>query len=84
MKGLKVKTMTRKGLNLRNGDSTGSDWNLLLTRTPDSIGNQRDTDEYVKLSFSNGKVASDNFEVLQSLKEWFTFTKNLLKSVNLQ
>ena len=54
-------------LNLRNGDSTESDWNLLLTRTPDSIGNQKDTEEYVKLSFSNEKLASDNFEALQSL-----------------
>ena len=40
---------------------------LLLTRTPDSNGNQKDTDEYVKLSLSNEKVASDNFEALQSL-----------------
>ena len=54
-------------MNLRNGDSTESDWNLQLTKTPDSIGNQKDTEEYVKLSFSNEKVASDNFEAPQSL-----------------
>ena len=54
-------------LKLRNGDSTEYHWDLLLARTADSIGNQKDTDEYVKLSFSNQKIASDNFEVLQSL-----------------
>ena len=54
-------------LNLQNGDSTESDWNLLLATTPDSIGNQKYTEEYVKLSFSNEKVASDNFEALQCL-----------------
>ena len=54
-------------MNLRNGDSTESDWNLQLTKTPDSIGNQKDTEEYAKLSFSNEKVASDNFEAPQSL-----------------
>ena len=40
-------------LNLRNGDSTESDWNLLQSRTPDSVGRKKDTKEYVKLSFSN-------------------------------
>ena len=40
-------------LNLRNGDSTESDWNLLQSRTPDSVGRKKDTKGYVKLAFSN-------------------------------
>ena len=54
-------------LNIRNGTVTEDDWVLLQTRTPDSVGNNMDTKEYVKLSFSNEKVANDNFEALKSL-----------------
>ena len=35
-------------LNLRNGDSTESYWNLLQSRTPDSVGRKKYTKEYVK------------------------------------
>ena len=42
-------------LNLQSGNSTGSDWNLLQSRTPDSVGNKKDVKKYVKLSFSNEK-----------------------------
>ena len=63
----KVINLTQNERSKGENKKTESYWNLLLTRIPDSIGNQKDTDEYVKLSFSNEKVASDNFEVLQSL-----------------
>ena len=32
-------------LNLQNGDSTERDWNLLQSRTPDSVGRKKDTKE---------------------------------------
>ena len=53
--------------NLQNGNSTEDDWNLLLTRTPDNIKCVLDAKNYVKLSFSNEKVATNNYESLQSL-----------------
>ena len=46
--------------NLRNGDSSVDDWHRLLTRTPDKIGKDVDVKQYVKLSFSNEKVANNN------------------------
>ena len=52
---------------LRNGDSTDEDWELLLTRTPANITDIIDKKSFVKLSFSNEKVACDNYEALMSL-----------------
>ena len=53
---------------LRNGDSTEDDWKLFLTRTPGKINeNIKDVKKFVKLSFSNEKVAIDNHEALMSL-----------------
>ena len=54
-------------LNLRNGNSTLDDWNLLLTRTFSNLKNVSNISEYVKLSFSNENVAKNNYEALESL-----------------
>ena len=51
-------------LNIHNGNSTEDDWDLLLTRTPASIKNVINSEEY---AFSNEKVANINYEALQSL-----------------
>ena len=54
--------------NLRDGNSTVDDWNLLLTRTPNNIGNlQFFKKECVKLSYGNEKVAQDNYDSLKQL-----------------
>ena len=54
---------------LRNGDSSVDDWHrlLVITRTLDKIGKDVDVKQYVKLSFSNEKVANNNYIALKSL-----------------
>ena len=52
---------------LRNGESSENDWHMLLTRTPCNINRSTNLNTYVKLSFSNEKVARDNYEVLEKL-----------------
>ena len=54
-------------LNVRNGDCTEDYWNLLLSRTPDMNKKIINPEEYVRLSFSNENVFSDNYKALQSL-----------------
>ena len=54
-------------LNIRIGDCTEDYWNLLLTRTPDMNKNIISHEEYVRLSFSNENVVSDNYKAPQSL-----------------
>ena len=51
-------------LNLQSNNSTECDWDLLKSRIPGSVGNKKDAKEYVKLSFSNEKVANNNFEAV--------------------
>ena len=53
--------------NLRNGDSSVDDWHRLLTRTPDKIRKDVDVKQYVKLYFSNEKIANNNYIALKSL-----------------
>jgi len=52
---------------LKNGDSTEEDWQMFLNRTPGRIGDINDVKDFVKLSYSNKKVATDNHEALMSL-----------------
>ena len=52
---------------LRNGDSTEEDWKLLLTRTSANVTDIVDKNTFVKISFSNEKVALDNHEALTGL-----------------
>ena len=52
-------------LNLRNGNSTLDDWNILLTRTLSNLNNVSNISEYVKLSFSNENIAKHNYEALE-------------------
>lgn len=52
---------------LRDGNSTEEDWKMFLSRTPGSVNENVDRKRFVKLSFSNEKVASDNHEALMSL-----------------
>lgn len=47
-------------LNMRNGGCTENDCNFLLPRTPDLNKNIINAEEYLKLSFSNEKVANNN------------------------
>ena len=54
-------------LNLRNGISTKNDWNLFCSRTQSSLGFISRKSDYVKLSFSNNSVASNNYEALKRL-----------------
>ena len=55
-------------INLRDGNSTIKDWNLLLTRTPNNVEHiETFKNSSVKLSYGNEKVALDNYE---SLKNW--------------
>ena len=61
------KRFRRVLLNIRNGDCTEDDWNLLLTKTPDMNKNVIHAKKYVRLSFANEKVANDNYKALQSL-----------------
>lgn len=52
----------------RDGNSTIDDWNLLLSRTPQNVGNITAFEESsVKLSFGNEKVAKDNLTKLKQL-----------------
>ena len=52
---------------IRNGAYTEDDWNLLLTGTPDMNKNIINPEGYVRLSFSNQSVVSDNYKALLSL-----------------
>jgi len=46
----------------RDGNSSIEDWNLLLSRTPQTVNNiTHFKTSAVKLSFGNEKVATDNF-----------------------
>jgi ATP-dependent exoDNAse (exonuclease V) alpha subunit len=55
-------------LRARDGDSSLDDWKLLLTRQPASVQNIAYFQENaVKLSYSNEKVAKDNYTALQRL-----------------
>ena len=56
-------------INLRNGKSTEKDWKLLLTRTPYDIKENLDLTSFVKLSFSNEKVATANYKALRNLRQ---------------
>ena len=51
---------------LRNGDSTEEDWHMFLTRTPGKNNLGRNDEGFVKLSYSNEKVAADNHEALMN------------------
>lgn len=54
----------------RDGNSNLEDWNLLLSRAPQSVDNISDFQESaVRLSFGNEKVAKDNFIRLKQLGE---------------
>ena len=53
--------------NLRNGVSTHEDWQLLLSRTP--LFTSENKDLFVKLSFSNENVSTNNYESLKSLNQ---------------
>ena len=64
---IEQKTFRNVLYRLRNGDSTEEDWELPLTRTPANITDIIDKKSFVKLSFSNEKVACDNHEALMSL-----------------
>jgi ATP-dependent exoDNAse (exonuclease V) alpha subunit len=51
-------------LRLRKGESTLSDWKLLLTRQPSKIDNLSDFDDATRLFYSNEQVANYNHEQL--------------------
>ena len=54
--------------NLRNGNTTLDEWNMLLTRTPQQVINMDEFHkEAVKLSFGNEKVAKDNYACLMKV-----------------
>ena len=54
----------------RDGNSNLEDWNLLLSRAPQSVDNISDFEESaVRLPFGNEKVAKDNFIKLRQLRE---------------
>ena len=54
--------------NLRNGNTTLDEWNMLLTRTPQQVINMDEFHkEAVKLSFGNEKVAKDNYAYLMKV-----------------
>ena len=56
--------------NLRDGESTVDDWNLLLSRTPNNVENlQLFKDKCIKLSCGNDKVAQDNYDKLKELNK---------------
>ena len=52
---------------LRNGETTEEDWQLFLSRTPANVNDALVLKDFVKLSFSNEKVACNNHEALTSL-----------------
>ena len=51
-------------LRLRKGDSTVSDWKLLLTRQPTNVDNLTEFKEAVRLFYSNEQVANYNYDQL--------------------
>ena len=55
-------------INLRNGESTMKDWNMLLSRTPPKVSNLQTFEKHaVKISYGNQQVAKDNYECLKKL-----------------
>ena len=63
-------------LNLRNGTVTIEQWKLLLQRTPQSVNNLSEfSDKAIKLAFTNEKVATHNYNSIQSLKEPIALVK---------
>ena len=61
-----------RGLQIRarDGNSTFEDWNLLLSRQPHNVTDKTNfQNTAVRLSFSNEKVAKDNYERLEQLQE---------------
>lgn len=61
-----------RGLQIRARDSnsTFEDWNLLLSRQPHNVTDKTNfQNTAVRLSFSNEKVAKDNYERLEQLQE---------------
>ena len=56
-------------LRLRVGDSTSSDWEMLLTRQPANIGDLTLFNDATRLFYSNDQVASYNHDQLIKLKQ---------------
>ena len=55
-------------INLRNGESTMQDWNMLLSRTPPKVSNLQTFEKHaVKISYGNQQVAKENCERLKNL-----------------
>ena len=56
-------------LRLRKGDSTVSDWKLLLTRQPTNVDNLTEFKGAVRFFYSNEQVANYNYDQLVKLQE---------------
>ena len=69
-------------INLRNGESTMQDWNMLLSRTPPKVSNLQTFEKHaVKISYGDQQVAKDKYE---RLKTWVNQLFPLMPNITIK